>query len=244
LEAFLIDSPTLPNKTHILVVEDDESLSQWIVNYLVKHEYEVSIANRGDSALLLIKEDNPDLVLLDINLPVKDGFDICREARHFFNKPILMMTASDDEIDEVLGLEIGADDYITKPIRPRALLARIKLLLKKRAESLVLGEHDPVLSYGCFALDKTSRTVSLNGRSIKISSNEYELLLLLCTNAGVTMSRKRLISELRGINYDGVDRTIDTMISRLRKKLNDDMRNPMRIKTVWGKGYIFAPDAW
>jgi DNA-binding response OmpR family regulator len=244
LETLLSDLPTLCKKTHILVVEDDESLSQWIVNYLVKHEYEVSIANRGDSALLLIKEDDPDLVLLDINLPVKDGFDICREARRFFSKPILMMTASDDELDEVLGLEIGADDYITKPIRPRALLARIKLLLKKRAESPVLGVHEPVLSFGCFALDTTSRTVSLNGCSINISSNEYELLLVLCTNAGVTMSRERLLSELRGINYDGFDRTIDTMISRLRKKLNDDKRNPKRIKTVWGKGYIFAPDAW
>ncbi len=240
----MTDTSSFKSNAHILVVEDDASLCEWIVNYLIKYNYEVSIANQGDMALLLIKEDNPDLVLLDINLPVKDGFEVCKEARLFYTNPILMMTASDDELDEVLGLEIGADDYITKPIRPRALLARIKLLLKKRSESM---EEDTVvseLSFGCFKLDKTSRTVWLNGSAINISSNEYELLLILCSHAGVTMSREQLLSQLRGINYDGFDRTIDTMISRIRKKLNDDMANPKRIKTVWGKGYIFAPDAW
>lgn len=240
----MTDTSSFKSNAHILVVEDDASLCEWIVNYLIKYNYEVSIANQGDMALLLIKEDNPDLVLLDINLPVKDGFEVCKEARLFYTNPILMMTASDDELDEVLGLEIGADDYITKPIRPRALLARIKLLLKKRSESMEEDNSVSELSFGCFKLDKTSRTVWLNGSAINISSNEYELLLILCSHAGVTMSREQLLSQLRGINYDGFDRTIDTMISRIRKKLNDDMANPKRIKTVWGKGYIFAPDAW
>lgn len=240
----MTDSPSLQSNAHILVVEDDASLCEWIVNYLVKYNYEVSTANQGDMALLLIEEDNPDLVLLDIHLPVKDGFDVCKEARLFYNNPILMMTASDDELDEVLGLEIGADDYITKPIRPRALLARIKLLLKRRCEFLEENPATSELKFGCFELDKTSRTVWLNGVPIKISSNEYELLLILCSHAGVIMSREQLLSQLRGINYDGFDRTIDTMISRIRKKLNDDMANPKRIKTVWGKGYIFAADAW
>ena len=240
----MTDTSSFKSNAHILVVEDDASLCEWIVNYLIKYNYEVSIANQGDMALLLIKEDNPDLVLLDINLPVKDGFEVCKEARLFYTNPILMMTASDDELDEVLGLEIGADDYITKPIRPRALLARIKLLLKKRSESMEEDTAVSELSFGCFKLDKTSRTVWLNGSAINISSNEYELLLILCSHAGVTMSREQLLSQLRGINYDGFDRTIDTMISRIRKKLNDDMANPKRIKTVWGKGYIFAPDAW
>lgn len=243
MENLLTESQNNPNKIHILVVEDDASLCTWIVNYLVKYDYEVSTANQGDSALLLIKDDNPDLVLLDINLPVKDGFDVCKEARLFYNNPIMMMTARDDEFDEVLGLEIGADDYITKPIRPRVLLARIKLLLKKRSAS-VGSVAGCVLKYGSFQLDKTSRTVSLNECPINISSNEYELLLILCTNAGVTQSREQLLSQLRGIHYDGFDRTIDTMISRIRKKLNDDPDNPMRIKTVWSKGYMFAPDAW
>ena len=240
----MTDTSSFKSNAHILVVEDDASLCEWIVNYLIKYNYEVSIANQGDMALLLIKEDNPDLVLLDINLPVKDGFEVCKEARLFYTNPILMMTASDDELDEVLGLEIGADDYITKPIRPRALLARIKLLLKRRSESMEEDTAVSELSFGCFKLDKTSRTVWLNGSAINISSNEYELLLILCSHAGVTMSREQLLSQLRGINYDGFDRTIDTMISRIRKKLNDDMANPKRIKTVWGKGYIFAPDAW
>ncbi len=225
-----------------MIVEDDASLSEWIADYLIEEGYEITLCNRGDEAVYLIQSDNPDLVLLDINLPVMDGFSICREVRLNYNKPILMMTARDNEMDEVLGLEIGANDYIVKPIRPRALLARIKSLLRN---DLCLVEESPkVLSFGQFLIDYPSRTTYLYDEIIPISSNEFELLWLLASRAGEIISRGQLVEELRGIKYDGFDRSVDILISRLRKKLDDNASSSRRIKTVWGKGYTFVANAW
>lgn len=224
---------------HILVVEDDPSISEWICDYLTHHGYEVSVADRGDTAVDLIAEDKPDLVLLDILLPEKNGFDVCREVRAFYNAPILMITACSEEADEVKGLELGADDYLAKPIRLRALLARIQMLLRRDQSHTAALQ---VLEFGNSRLDARSRTVTIGEAEVSISTNEFNLLWQLASNAENVVSRDALIQQLRGFGYDGLDRTIDIRVSRLRKKLNDQPDCPFEIKTIWGEGYVFVID--
>ena len=235
----------LTEQQHIMLVEDDESLAQWFSDYLTDHGYEVSLANRGDVAIELIKSDQPDMVILDIMLPVKDGFEVCQAIRPFYHGPILMMTARDHETDEVLGLELGADDYVVKPVKPRVLLSRIKALFRRSTSSKVAAEIDPnKLTLGQLCIDANSRTTMLAGAKVAISSNEFDVLWQLAQSADNLVSRKELVIQRRGIDYDGFDRSIDILVSRIRKKLGDDASNPYRIKTVWGKGYLFVKDAW
>ena len=233
------------NNQHIMLVEDDMSLAEWFSDYLTEHGYLVTLVNRGDAAVELIETDQPDLVILDLMLPVKDGFDVCREVRHFYTGPILMMTARDGETDEVLGLELGADDYITKPVKPRVLLSRIKVLLRRSCATTTTSIHDEhAISLGQLSLNSSSRTTHLNGQIVTISSNEFDVLWLLAQSSGTPVSRGDLVQKMRGIEYDGFDRSIDIIVSRIRKKLADDATNPFRIKTIWGKGYLLVPDAW
>lgn len=239
MEAVLMSAETDAEQSHILVVEDDASLASWISDYLSDSGYLVTVANRGDEAIRLIEEDQPDLVILDVNLPEQDGFSVCKTVRTYFNRPILMLTARSDEQDEVRGLEAGADDYLIKPVRPRALLARLQLLLN-RDES----EPDTAYKFGQFSIDLKSRSAFLDNTLVNLSSNEFDLLWLLASNAGEVMSRDDIVGQLRGIEYDGFDRSVDILISRVRKKLKDDANRPYRIKTVRGKGYLFATDAW
>lgn len=225
---------------HILVVEDDAALSEWISDYLIDNGYEVTVANRGDVAVELIEADMPDLVLLDIMLPKKDGFEVCKEVRQFYPSPILMMTACSEESDEILGLELGADDYINKPVKPRILLARINALLRRTND-----EHSQQIKiFGDLRIDAQTKSVTLKGDNVAISTNEFEVLWLLASQAGTVVSRTDLVSKLRGIEYNGFDRSIDIRVSRIRKKLHDDPQTPQKIKTIWGKGYLFASDAW
>lgn len=229
---------------HVLLVEDDESLATWIADYLTSQGYELSLATNGIDAVTLIQEDQPDLVLLDVNLPGKDGFDVCREVRAFYHHPILIMTARLEETDEVLGLEMGADDYITKPVRPRALLARIKGLLKRDQQVLTTNvAQDQKIRLGSLLLDAGARTTLLHNQPISISSNEFDVLWYLASQAGSIVSREQLLKEIRGIEYDGFDRSMDVLVSRIRKKLGS-AEHPDRIKTVWGKGYLLVTDAW
>lgn len=225
---------------HVLVVEDDKSISDWICDYLNRHGYEVSVADRGDVAVELIATDKPDLVLLDILLPEKNGFTVCKEVRAFYNGPILMITACGQEADEVKGLELGADDYITKPLRLRALLARIQILLKKGAGNI---DTLQVLEFDNARLDALSRTVTINDVEISISTNEFDLLWQLAARVGSVVSRDALIQQLRGFGYDGFDRTIDNRVSRLRKKINNLPNCPFQIKTIWGEGYLFVVES-
>jgi DNA-binding response OmpR family regulator len=234
----------IPSK-HIMLVEDDMSLAEWFSDYLTDHGYLVTISNRGDTAIELIESDQPDLVILDIMLPIKDGFEVCQAIRPFYHGPILMMTARDHETDEVLGLELGADDYVVKPVKPRVLLSRIKALFRRVSVPEVETEVNlNRLIFGKLCIDASSRTTTLSGEKVAISSNEFDVLWQLVEAAGSVVSRKDLVIQRRGIEYDGFDRSIDIMISRLRKKLADDASNPYRIKTIWGKGYLFVKDAW
>jgi DNA-binding response OmpR family regulator len=226
---------------HVLLIEDDNSLAEWIVDYLSAHGYRISHINRGDQALDAIQKLSPDLVILDVMLPYKNGFDICREARRFYHQPLLMLTACGEETDEVLGLELGANDYLSKPVKPRVLLARINALLRR---DIIESSHSNSLIFGQLKISQDTKAVVLNDKNVAITSNEFDVLWLLASQAGKVISREALVNQLRGIEYDGLDRSIDIRISRLRKKLNDNTAQPYRIKTIWAKGYLFAADTW
>ena len=230
--------------THILLVEDDRRLVALIREYLEKHTFQVATAERGDYAVTLIKEHQPDLVILDIMLPGKDGFTVCKEVRETYSGPILMLTAREEDCDQVHGLELGADDYVKKPVEPEVLLARIRALLRRFNTAAERLKQSDTLAFGKLQICKNSRRVTLQEAQIDLTSSEFELLLLLAEAAGKVLDRDFLFKSLRGIEYDGLDRAVDVNISRLRKKLGDSASRPFRIKTVWGQGYLFVPDAW
>lgn len=234
-------------KVNILLVEDDKSLSDWICDYLSNKGFNVTQCYRGDDAVDLILNTKPDVVILDGMLPGLDGFEVCKTVRQEYNGSILMLTARDEEIDEVLGLELGADEYILKPVRARALYTRINRCLSRKDET-INNEGIPAnanhLTFNSLSIDPTSQKVLLNNQEIKLTSKEFEVIWIIANNAGNIISRDWLISQVRGLEYDGLDRTIDIHISKLRKKLGDESKDPKKIKTIWGKGYLFVPDAW
>jgi len=239
------------DNAHILLVEDDVALAEWICDYLRLRSFTVTHTTRGDEAVQLIKSLIPDVVLLDGMLPGLDGLDVCKQVRPDFTNGIIMITARDEEVDEVLGLEMGADDFLVKPIRARALLTRINLILKRQEQMTQLNQssNESVVektefSFGNLTINQATQVVSLNGQNLNVSSKEFEVLWILAKNAGQIISREELVTQLRGFDYDGYDRSIDIRISKLRKKLGDDAGHPFRIKTVWGKGYLFVEDAW
>ena len=236
-------------KTRILLVEDDDRLAKLTAEYLQKNDFEVAIEARGDTAETRILNDNPDLVILDIMLPGKDGFEVCRAVRDKYQGVILMLTARDEDLDQILGLELGADDYLAKPVQPRLLLARIKALLRRTpgiAPPEEQGESgdSTELSFGNFHISQATRSTHLGEEVIDLTTAEFDLLWLLAKHAGNILSRDDLLQQLRGIGFDGLDRSIDARISRLRRKLGDDPENPTRIKTVRGKGYLFSKHDW
>lgn len=236
---------------HIVIVEDDVSLAQWFKEYLELKHYQVTVIERGDLAVSFIKQNNPDLVLLDGMLPGLDGIDVCKALRPDYTNAIIMVTARDEEVDEVIGLEVGADDYLTKPIRARVLATKIRKYLNRQSKDAVLNrqvastEQDVTkFQFGTLIIDQQAHSVSLDGQDIAISTVEFELFWLLVKSAGTTVSRDDLMKQLRGFEYDGFDRTIDLRISKLRKKLNDNANKPYKIKTIWGKGYLLVKDVW
>lgn len=232
-------------KPHILLVEDDLELAEWMQDYLNSKGFKCTLCHRGDEAVGLIQSHNPDIVILDGMLPGLDGFDVCKAVRPEFSNAIIMVTARDEEIDEVIGLEVGADDYLTKPIRARALLTRIRKYLDRQTRDSQIPETPSQrLTFNNLIIDNQAMHVMLNKEPVNISSNEFEVLWLLASQAGKLVTREDLVHQIRGFDYDGFDRSIDLRVSRLRKKLGDDPAQPFRIKTVWGKGYLFAADSW
>lgn len=227
--------------TKIMIVEDDLRLCQLIADFLTEQGYSTVMKHRGDTAINAIRQEQPDLVILDMMLPGKDGIQICKDLRTWSNVPILMLTAREENLDQILGLEAGADDYVIKPVEPRVLHARIRTLLRRQNTT----PHSPErLQFGTFSINSGTRSVTLDGVQIETSTVEFELLWLLATHAGKVLSRDEILSALRGVDYDGLDRSVDMGVSKLRKKLNDDPREPRRIKTIWGKGYLFSLDEW
>ena len=236
-------------KKHILIVEDDSRLAGLTSDYLLGNQFEVTVVERGDIAVETIQNCNPDLVILDLMLPGKDGFTICKEIRSFYRNPILILTAREEDMDQVIGLEIGADDYVKKPVSPRVLLARVQNLLRRFCtERTILGSHNnnevESIVFGGLEISISKHEVTLNKKLLELGTTEFDLLLLLAKNAGKVLERNFICQNLKGYRYDGLDRTVDMSISRLRKKLGDNKENPTRIKTVWGKGYLLVEDAW
>lgn len=231
--------------TRVLLIEDDVQLASLVSEYLREHEFQVNVDHRGDSGAERILRDAPDLVVLDVLLPGLNGMDVCRQVRAHYSGPILMLTARDDDVDEIIGLELGADDYVKKPVEPRLLLARIRALLRRTGHNSVTNAAEPrCFSFGSFSIDQTARRVTLSGESIELTTGEFDLLWLLASAAGTVLSRDMILASLRGIDYDGLDRSIDIGVSRLRAKLQDTTTPPARIKTVRGRGYLFVSDAW
>lgn len=227
---------------HIILVEDDVRLSNLIQQFLQHNHFKVTVLHSGERAVNTIISQQPDLVILDVMLPRMDGFTICRNIRNQFTNPILFLTAKDSDFDHVRGLEIGADDYIIKPVEPHVLLARINMVLRRLKQSKKV-ESD-VLTIGQLTIDKKSRQVNLAKSLIELTSHEFELLWLLASNAGEIRSRDYIHQQMIGREYDGFDRSVDVRISRLRKKLGDNTKTPFRILTVWGKGYSLSTSAW
>lgn len=239
----LSNSTGLPFR--VLIVEDDMELASLTAEYLQKRGLLVEIEHRGDRALARIESVKPHVVILDVMLPGKDGFEICRELRaQGSDVPIIMLTARDEDIDQVLGLEMGADDYLAKPVQPRVLLAHIKAILRRSAVQEKPAPDTSSLQFGQLLISKIARDVKIGANVVDLTTAEFDLLWLLATNAGRVLPRNEILKALRGLEYDGIDRSIDSRISRLRRKLGDDAVAAAHIKTVRPHGYLFSPAAW
>ena len=238
----------------ILLIEDDEKLTQLLSMYLTRHGFEVAVGHRGDEALSLLSNANPDLLILDLMLPGMDGLSVCREVRGVFEGKILILTASDDDMDQVAALEMGADDFVCKPLQPRVLLARIRMLLRRQlgvSHDVGIGQtealqtqNDHQLQLGGLSLNQLTQVCHLDEQRVSLTPGEFDLLWLLASHRDEALSREILVKTTRGIDYDGVDRTIDNKIAILRKKLGDDSALPSRIITVRGKGYMLVSNQW
>ena len=225
----------------ILIIDDDAELTSLISQFLTMNGYQVLVEHNGANALTTVAHIQPDLFVLDLMLPGVDGLTICRQLKPDFINPIIMLTALDDDIDEVTGLEVGADDYLCKPIKPRVLLAHIRAQLRRQSHLKNLIPQDiKHVSNGALTIDIRKRIVRYNEKEITLSSAEFDLLWVLAMNAGSIISRDQLHKEIFKLDYDGFDRSIDLRISRLRKKLGDDPKEPKIIKTIRNKGYLLA----
>lgn len=225
----------------VLLAEDDERLAALVKDYLEAKGLTVAIESYGINVPRQVQSMQPDILILDLNLPGKDGIAICREVRPHYSGPILMLTARDADADQILGFDVGADDYVIKPAEPRVLLARIQALLR-RTNSDQPDEGD--VRIGALEVNTKAREVRLSNEQVPLSSHEYDLLVTLARQAGKVLSREYLFTTICNRPYDGLDRTVDVRISHLRKKLGDSSDNPQRIKTVWGRGYMLVADAW
>jgi len=226
---------------HVLIIEDDERLADLTRDYLQANGFRVTLETDGARGVERILALQPDLVILDLMLPGEDGLSICRRVRGDYPGPILMLTARTDDMDQVLGLEMGADDYVPKPVQPRVLLARMRALLRRAESAEAVAE--PRLTFGNLEIDSATREAWLDGERIDLTSAEFDLLWLLASNAGRVLTREEIFSQLRGIKYDGQDRSIDVRVSRIRPKIGDDPNQPHRIKTVRSKGYLFVKES-
>jgi len=231
------------NEQRILLVEDDIILANWIAEYLTDQGYSVQHVERGDEVIAMFSQCKPDIVLLDVMLPGISGIEVCRQLREQSSVPIIMLTARADEFDEVIGLEAGANDYVIKPVRPRALLARIRNFVHS-SPAPSIEEQSEHLIFGQLSIDHQSKRVIYQDKEIDLSTNLFAFLWFLASNPGQVIDRESVFQALKGREYDGLDRRFDVMLSTLRKLFNDDPQNPKKFKTIWGKGYLFVADAW
>ena len=236
-------------KHTVLFVEDDAELASLMRDFLARHDLDVIIEPRGDTAAEAVARIQPALLLLDIMLPRKDGLTLCRELRPTFPGPIVMLTSLDSDMNHILGLELGANDYILKNTPPAVVAARLRAQLRQHqpaASPVAAANGTPTqrLVFGKLVIDEPCREVTLDGERIALSTSDFDLLWQLASHAGEVQDRDTLLRVMRGLSYDGLDRSIDIAVSRLRKKLGDDPVAPHRIKTVRNKGYLFSPAGW
>ena len=226
-----------------LLVDDDEKLLKLLREYLEDYGFQVMTLADGSSVLQKIRTESPDVVILDIMLPKKDGLEVLKEIRMDHTIPVIMLTAKGDDTDRIVGLELGADDYLPKPFNPRELLARMKAVLRRIvSEDREEGrkEEGLVIKAGGLTLNKAKHTILVEDKEVELSSTEYKILEVLMRHPNIVLSRDQLMNLARGRDFMAFDRSIDVHISKLRAKLEPDPRSPMRIKTVWGIGYMFV----
>ncbi|MBP5493369.1 MAG: response regulator transcription factor [Clostridiales bacterium] len=231
----------------VLVVDDDPNIVEVLRLYFDKDGYAVISCLSGDRALETFQTSQPDLVVLDLMLPGKDGYDICREIRKTSDVPIIMLTARSDTLDKVVGLELGADDYVPKPFEPKELLARVKAVLRRTekrdaapAEQAETKENNEVISYDGFTVDTARYVVTVDGKEIDIPPKELELLFFLASHPNRVFTREQLLENVWGYDFYGESRTVDVHVKRIREKLEKpDVKTNWQIKTVWGVGYKF-----
>jgi len=220
----------------IMIVDDEKRLVSLVESYLIQEGYRVVSANNGKEALPIASREKPDLIILDIMMPEMDGYEFMRTHRNEMNTPIILLTARVDDEERVIGLELGADDYITKPFRPRELVARVRAVLRRA------GKTEPqakVLQMADITLDRDTREVTVADKSVDLTPSEFDLLAALMTSPGRVFSRLDLLDILQGIRYEGYERTIDTHIKNLRAKIESEPRSPRYIETIYGVGYRF-----
>ncbi|MBA4366393.1 MAG: DNA-binding response regulator [Desulfobacterium sp.] len=222
-------------KPTILIIDDDEKLNQLIRRYLDDFGFHTISAVHPKNGLEKLARMSPDLVILDIMLPDMNGFEVCKTIRSQSNVPIIMLTARGELMDRVVGLELGADDYLPKPFEPRELVARIQSILRRAGNQKVTS----ILQFGKLVIDLDRQTVKLDGDLLPLTTHEFTALSLLAKHPGKVMNRDTILQELRGIDCDAFNRSVDITMSRLRQKLKDDPRTPSFIKTIWGTGYLF-----
>lgn len=220
----------------VLVVDDEPNIIELARLYLEKDGFRVAEARSGEEALRLFEELHPALIVLDIMIPEPDGWEVCRRIRARSSLPIIMLTAREDEVDKVVGLELGADDYLTKPFSPRELVARVKAVLRR---TLPAGESREVLHVEDLVIDASRRKVFQQEREVELTPREFDLLYTLALNRGIVLSREKLLEKVWGYDYYGDTRTVDVHIRHMRGKLGDNPQEPRYIETVWGVGYKF-----
>ena len=221
----------------ILIIEDEVELVKVLRSYLEQSGYQVIEAQRGDKGLTLWKQQQPDLVILDLNLPGMDGLDVARHIRQKGDTPILMLTARVEEIDQIVGLEVGADDYVTKPFSPKVVVARVRALLRRASAGRT---PEPMIRVADLEIDVNAHTVRRGDQEIDLTPTEFNLLVAMASQPGRVFSRYQLLEAVQGVAYEGYERTIDAHIKNLRAKLEKEPKHPQYIETVFGVGYRFA----
>jgi DNA-binding response OmpR family regulator len=227
-----------PPRTRVLLIDDDEALCGLLAEYLEPFGFAVASAHHPDDGLAAIAKDPPDIVVLDVMMPDTDGFAVCRKVRETSGVPIVMLTARGGVLDRIVGLEMGADDYLPKPFEPRELVARLQAVLRRAPHR----GHAEMLRAGALEVDPGARAARLEGRPLDLTAAEFALLGLFLRSRSVVLSRDRILEATRGLDWEAFDRSVDVLVSRLRQKLGDDPRQPTFIKTVRGAGYCFIGD--